>query len=158
MNKGTGWTVDGRLWEQVEEKAGRLNWRRVPFAATSAFDVPVASGIYMICASPPATSLGATAPGRPALYTALYVGKGNLRARFRRHTGRPKESIRAYTRTFSGRLDFWYASIDCASMVDATEAALIHALCPPCNDQYPRLRLRLGAAVALGRPRLAGAV
>ncbi len=157
MSRETGWSADRRLWAEVEANVGQLGWRRVPFAATSAFSVPARSGVYMICASP-AVSLGVADAGRPGLYTALYVGKGDLRARFGRHTGtRPKAAIREYTRTFSGRLDFWYVPIAGAAQVDATEAALIRALRPPCNDQYPRLRVCLGPAVALGQPNLADA-
>ena len=157
MTIDRGWTANRELWGDVEAEVGQLRWRRVPFAATSSFAVPVKAGVYMICASPPVEGLEADEQRSPHLYTALYVGKGKLRARFARHTGaRPKEAIRRYTRTFSGHLDFWYAPIETPTRVDAAEAALIHALRPPCNDQFPRLRMRLGAAVAIGQSNSAG--
>ena len=158
MTIETGWAADRKLWDDVEAEVGQLSWRRVPFAATSAFDVPVKSGVYMICASPPAEGFRGVEKGSPSLYTALYVGKGDLRTRFTRHTGaKPKRAIKRYTRTFSGRMDFWYVPIESPSQVDAAEAALIHALRPACNDQYPRLRMRLGGAVAVGQSTLVGA-
>ena len=158
MTIETGWTADRKLWDAVDAEVGQLSWRSVPFAATSAFAVPVKSGVYMICTSPPAEGFTAVEKGGPGLYTALYVGKGDLRARFTRHTGtQPKRAIKRYTRTYSGSLDFWYVSIESPSQVGAAEAALIHALRPPCNDQYPRLRMRLGGAVAVGQSTLVDA-
>ncbi len=150
----TGWTRDVDLWRDVKAAVGSLRWTQVPFAATSAAHVQKGPGVYLICASPPWRSADGASAASPALYTALYVGKGNVRSRFRRHTSESaKEQIRKYTRAFAGYLDFWFAPVAEAARMDAAEAALIHALRPPCNDQYPRLRgvrLRLGPPQALG--------
>ena len=159
MSSESGWTADCILWDAVTAEVGGLRWRRVPFAATGAFGVPAKLGVYMICASPPSSGLDAPEEGSTCLYTALYVGKGNLRARFMRHTGASaKGAIKRYTRTFSGRLDFWFMPIEGSTKVGAAEAALIHALRPPCNDQYPRIRMKLGGAHPIVGPSgLAGA-
>lgn len=116
---------------------GFFNWQIYPFQQNQKKNIPMQPGIYSFVIKPGIISY-------PDCLYLMYIGKAEygLRHRFNRYfrelddpAGRPK-IVRLLNR-YQGYLHFCYSIIEEKEQIAETEKALIGALLPPCNDQFP---------------------
>ena len=144
VSKKLGWSLDAKCWTRLSVNWSKSSARQVILIREQAGDVTENSGVYVICASPPATSLPRNMFKH--LYNAVYVGQAvNLRTRFNKHvTGYGNVPS---ARALFGSLDFWFIEVP-KDDLDHAESVLIDALGPVANKiNGPTIQARLGAPV-----------
>ena len=153
VSRPRGWSADQTLWAELNRMAPALSWKQILLDSTRSHLIPKnATGVYLICASPPVRTV-------QDLYSVLYAGQVHsashgLRARFLNHIQQPKDKLLSYLRCYFPRVDFWYTLLADAQEIDRLEALLIQVFSPPCNcRQAPgtmRLLAKIGSPVYFG--------
>lgn len=124
-----------RQWTGYKH-ASPFDWHVVPFTQTSATGIPTDRGIYAFLIQPKIAS------DVQASYL-VYLGQtDSLRRRFRQYLqeaksdlGRPK--LVSLLTLYRGFLYFSYSTIPEPQDLTPVEDALLEALIPPENDQFP---------------------
>lgn len=131
-----GWSRNRRVWVALGPWMKSQKWTKVPFDPGKSYLVARGPGIYAICARPPFRGESA---GPPGSFKPLYMGQakrkhGGVQARFRDHTKRPKETVRALVECFHETIEFWYTVVEPTADLDALEAMCVEAFGPECNE------------------------
>ncbi len=129
-------TMWPRRWESYN-LPDQFNWKIYPFRQDQIDNIPNQPGIYSFVIQPDIAS-----------YThcsyLMYIGKTTrtLRERFEEYfdeqnnpTGRPL--ILDLLNDYQGYIHFCCSVIGQKELIDVIEKALVKALLPPCNDQFP---------------------
>lgn len=128
-----------RRWIEFAPPAGiAWNWISVPFESTSAQAVPNNEhGLYTFVLCPKVAA-------HPKHQVILYVGKADkttLRQRFQHYIQEMKKVKRShicYALTkYESYLEFCYTVVTDQNDIDPGEDALLVALMPPFNEQFP---------------------
>lgn len=159
MTGQNGWSDQKQVWEELKSLGADLSWTKVPFDPHVSHHVPAhRSGVYLVCARPPAEPLAAL-----NAYTVLYAGQvkqsaHGLRARFQEHLKRPAVALRGFKECYYPDVHFWFAPVDGRRLIDDLEGLLIAAFNPPCNKVGAPGSRTLLARIGAGAPLRATAV
>jgi hypothetical protein len=137
------------LWPQkwsAYNLSDQFDWEIHPFQPDQVENIPSEPGVYSFVIQPGIAS-------HPYCLYLMYIGKTNrtLRERFREYLreredpdGRPK--IVRLLNKYQGYTHFCCSAIEKKERIGDIEDALINALLPPCNDQFPaEVRRTIGA-------------
>src|SRR5579859_621472 len=128
-----------RRWGEFQPPAGiNWNWVSVPFDKSAVSSVPNNQhGLYTFVLCPNVAS-------HPKNHFILYVGKAEkstLRQRFQHYFQEMKKVKRPHIcyalNKYQGHLEFCYATISTQQDIPLGEDALLVALMPPFNEDYP---------------------
>lgn len=126
-------------WEEFSPPAGiAWRWKSVPFTKSSAKYIPDRKhGLYTFVLCPKVAA-------HPKNHFVLYVGKADrtsLRQRFQQYLQEMKKLKRAQIcyalNKYDGYLEFCFTTVRQQGDIAPGEDALISALWPPLNHQYP---------------------
>jgi hypothetical protein len=130
------WT---RRWTEFRPPVGiTWNWNAVPFDRKSASQVPDNEhGLYTFILCPNVAS-------HPKNHFVLYVGKADkttLRQRFQNYFQEKNKVKRPHIchalNKYDGHLEFCFTTVASQADIQAGEDALLIALMPPYNDEFP---------------------
>lgn len=128
-----------KRWEEFNPPAGiTWNWNSVPFAKASARSVPNHQhGLYTFVLCPKVAA-------HPKNQFVLYVGKADktsLRQRFQHYFQEMRKVKRAHIcyvlNKYSSYLEFCFTTVANQSDIEPGEDALLVALMPPFNEDFP---------------------
>lgn len=128
-----------RRWEEFSPPVGiTWNWKSVPFAKNSAKSVPQKEhGLYTFILCPKVAS-------HPKNHFVLYVGKAQkttLRERFQQYLQEMKKVKRSQIcyalNKYNSYLEFCFITVPNQEDIGPGEDALLTALMPPFNEQFP---------------------
>ena len=128
-----------RCWQEFAPPAGiAWNWISVPFSKTSAKAIPNKEhGLYSFILCP-------NVAAHPRNHVVLYVGKAEkttLRKRFQHYLQEMKKVKRSHIcyalNKYESYLEFCYTVVANQNDIEPGEDALLVALMPPFNDEFP---------------------
>jgi hypothetical protein len=138
-----------RRWGEFQPPTGiSWNWISVPFDTSAVSSVPNNQhGLYTFVLCPRVAS-------HPKNHFILYVGKAQkstLRARFQHYFQEMKKVKRPHIcialNKYKGHLEFCYTTISNQQDIPLGEDALLVALMPPFNEDYPASVSQIMAAL-----------
>ncbi len=143
------WLLHLASWEELGELCVGIKWNYVNFTPVHATAVPAASGLYLLCGSPPKRA-NALCEGK--LMNVLYAGKtNNLRRRFREHLNSHDANISAIRYVFAESLAFWYGVISHSQKLSSIESIAAACFRPAANRHLFRGRVSFKAVSAHSR-------
>lgn len=140
-----GWSLSTNKWRLLEDVMKQLSsgGTCIKLDARSAWRVPTSSGVYIICAHPPA-HMHFPECLEKRFYNVIYAGKANdLQQRFKQHANRRGKFFRAFS-VFQ-HLDFWHFECTTARL-RYSEQALIQVF-RPSENQINSLQGTIGPPV-----------
>lgn len=142
-----GWSLNREYWNLLRDMCDGFQWRRVRLEPQFTGNIPLKSGVYLICASTENMHLHGEVMN--LLYNAIYAGQSkNLNDRFKRHVRGERDIIQA--KLVFRVLDFWYAEIPRVDL-DAVEDILIKSFGPIANTLS--VKASLGEGIPAGQRR-----
>lgn len=129
-----GWSCQLDLWRELQQVGKNRSWRSVELDSERSHLIPLATGVYLICARPPIEAVK-----RIGTYAVIYAGQvkspeRGLRTRFLEHIHRPNPKLRMYMDCFYPNVQFWFTLASDQSGIDELEGLLIDTFNPPCNS------------------------
>jgi hypothetical protein len=128
-----------RRWQEFNPPTGiNWKWKSVPFVESAAAKVPNDEhGIYSFVLCPNIAK-------HPKNHFVLYVGKADkmtLRQRFKSYFHEMKKikrpAICYHLNQYEGYLEFCFTPVTNQQEIEPGEDALLLALLPPCNSDFP---------------------